>query len=108
MSSFGELGVTRAQIVTAAPEERGEVILAVPRVDRAARYALTRLGDLVLEEVDVAHLFGKANLEVVELLQNLRVELVADGRGEVAQQRDRVGHEPLSARPAAAHHRSDG
>ena len=89
-----ELGVARAQVVAAAAEERGEVVLAVPGVDRAAGNALAGLRDLVLEAVHLAHLLGEPDLEIVELLQHLRVELVADRRRDLAEQRDRVRDEP--------------
>ena len=90
---LGELGVAGSEIVAAAAEERGEVVLAVPGIDRAARESAPRLRDLMLEAVDFAGLLGEPNLEVVELLQHLGVELVADGRRDLAEQRDGVGHE---------------
>ena len=92
---LGELGVTRAQIVAAAPEERGEVVLAVPRVDRAARNAFARLRDLRFEPVHVACLLGEPDLEIVELLEHPGVELVADGRRDLAEQRDRARHQQV-------------
>ena len=57
-------------------------------------YALARLLHLVLEAIHLAHLLREPHLEIVELLQHLRVELVADRRRDLAEQRDRVRDEP--------------
>ncbi len=64
-------------------------VLAVPRVDRGAGNALAHVGDTELEPADVARLLGQPDLEIVELLQHLGVELVADRCRDLPQQRER-------------------
>ena len=91
---LGEARVSRAQLVAAPAEERRELVLAVPGVDRAPGNPLADLHHLLVEAIDVAMLLGDAHLEIVELLQHLRVELVADRRRELAEQGDRARDQP--------------